>query len=147
MASSFLFAKHSFSRPLFLGGASSPLLPTAFCSRSCRFLQEDCSGRSGPCRGPAPCVTSLSHLPLLRCFFFLWGGRRSEPALRRKESETRWSTQGVVLTWRRGAPTTTTEVVALSHGSHPALPATSSVRITPSLCRGMFAAPPPPLEP
>ena len=147
MASSFLFAKHSFSGPLFLGGASSPLLLIAFCSRSCGHLQEDCSGRSGPCRGPKPCVTSLSHLPLLRCFFFLWGGRRLEPALRRKESETHWSTQGAVLTWRRGAPTTTTEAVALSHGSHPALLTTSSVLINPSLCRGTFAAPPPPLEP
>ena len=37
-------------------------------------------------------------------------------------------------------------VEALPQGPHPVLPAASSVRITPSLHRGTFAAPPPPLE-
>lgn len=89
MASSFLFAKHTFSGPLFLGGASSPLLPLSLCSLSCRHLQKGCSACLGPCRGPSPCVA---------CHFsgacLLWGRKDTGACL----SETRWSTWGMVLT-------------------------------------------------
>lgn len=93
MASSFLFAKHSFRTSL-LGGASSPLLPLVLCSLSCRHLQEDLSAFSAQAlQGPSPCVA----WPLLRCLS-LMGEEGHRACLLREESETRWSTWGVVLT-------------------------------------------------
>ena len=147
MASSFLFAKHSFSGPLFLGGAFSPLLPLALCSLSCGHLQEACSACSAPCPAGSPRpVSSGSRLPLLRGLSLMGekgtGASPSEGGLGDSLVHT-----GCGAHWRRAAPTTTTEVEALPHGPHRVLPAASSVRITPSLCRGTFAAPPPPLEP
>lgn len=109
MASSFLFAKHSFSGPLFLGGASSPLLPLVLCSLSCRHLQEDCSACSGPCRGPSPCVA---------CHFsgacLLWGRKDTRACLLEGGVGDSLVYMGCGAYWRRGAPTTTTtEVEAL----------------------------------
>ena len=144
MASSFLFAKHSFSGPLFLGGAFSPLLPLALCSLSCGHLQEGCSACSVPCRVPAPCV--LWEPPATSQVLVSRGGERDRRLPFGGRTRRLVGPHRVWCSLEEHRSHHDHRVEALPQGPHPVLPAASSVRITPSLHRGTFAAPPPPLE-